>query len=95
MEHKLVKFFTKEQNVLKLIEELTELQHVMIKYLTKSEAFKPKKKDMIEEMGDVLFRMSVVCDVLDIPQDDLEERMEQKWEIMDTWVDNKIKDQKK
>jgi len=94
MEHKLVKFFTEEQNVLKLIEELTELQHVMIKYLTKSPAFKPKKKDMIEEMGDVLFRMSVACDVLGIDQSDIEERMEHKWEIMDTWVDNKIKEQK-
>ncbi len=89
MEHKLVKYLTPEQNVLKLIEELTELQEVMIKYLTKSEAFKPKKPKMIEEMGDVIFRMSVVCDVLGIKESDIEDRIEKKWEIMDTWVKNK------
>lgn len=91
--HKLVKFFTPEQNTLKLIEELTELQHVMIKYLTKSPAFKPSKKDMIEEMGDVMFRMAIVMDVLGIDENDVEERAEKKWEVMDTWVDNKIKEQ--
>lgn len=93
MKHKLVNFFTEEQNVLKLIEELTELQHVMIKYLTKSPAFKPKKKDMIEEMGDVMFRMAIVMEVLGITEEDVEDRAEHKWEVMDTWVDNKIKEQ--
>jgi NTP pyrophosphatase (non-canonical NTP hydrolase) len=94
MEHKLVKFFTPEQNVLKLIEELTELQEVMIKYLTKSPAFKPKKDKMVEEMGDVMFRMAIVCEVLGIEEELVVERSEHKWEIMDTWVDNKIKEQK-
>lgn len=90
MQHKLVKFLTPEQNVLKLIEELIELQEVMIKYLTKSEAFKPKKEKMIEEMGDVIFRMNIVCDMLGIKREDVEARVKRKWGIMDTWVDNKL-----
>jgi len=94
MEHKLVKFFTPEQNVLKLLEDCAELQEVMIKYLTKSKAFKPSKEKMIEEMGDLLFRMHIVWDVLGIDEDKVQEKAERKWEVMDTWVDNKIKEQK-
>jgi NTP pyrophosphatase (non-canonical NTP hydrolase) len=91
--HKLVEFFTHEQNILKMIEETAELQEVMIKYLTKSPAFKPKKEKMIEEMGDLMFRMSIVMHILGIKEEDVEKRAERKWEVMDTWVDNKLKEQ--
>ena len=86
---KLVKYLPVEQNILKVVEECAELQEVLIKYLTKSEAFKPKMEKISEEMGDVIFRIAVAASALGI-EDKVEKRAEYKADAMLTWSVNKF-----
>lgn len=53
----IIEYFGEQNGVLKLAEECTELSEVLIKYITKRKKDKPSKEKIIEEMGDVLFRM--------------------------------------
>lgn len=59
----------REYNYLKLIEELTELNEVLIKRITKKSENAPSKDKLIEEMGDVLLRMKVVAQLENISAD--------------------------
>lgn len=51
-----------EYNILKVIEEATELNEVLLKYLTKHGESRPSKEKIIEEAGDLLFRLFVLTD---------------------------------
>ena len=86
---KLMVHCTKEQNILKVIEECAELQEVLIKHLTRNEQFKPKLEKMVEEMGDVVFRIVVLSKLLDV-EDDVQNRMEQKAEQLHKWAVSKF-----
>ncbi len=66
-----------EFNVLKVIEELAELQVELVKYLSKGEGFKPTKEALIEEFGDLFFRAAVVMEELDIIEE-VGERVDSK-----------------
>lgn len=51
---------TKEYNLLKCAEEAAELQELLLKTLTKSPQFRPSDDKIIEEIGDVKFRLAVI-----------------------------------
>ena len=51
---------TKEYNLLKLLEELSELQEVLVKYHTKDILHKPDKTLIMREFMDVLLRGGVI-----------------------------------
>jgi NTP pyrophosphatase (non-canonical NTP hydrolase) len=85
----LVKNVSNEKNTLKVVEECAELQEVLVKSLTKSEDYKPKQEKIIEEMGDVMFRIAVLAKALDI-EGEVQSRMEQKAKIMYDWAVTKF-----
>lgn len=58
--------FTKDNVILKAIEECTELNEVLIKTITKNIDSKPSIDKIIEETGDVLVRLMVLIEKLDI-----------------------------
>lgn len=89
---KLVKYVSKETNILKLLEEFGEFQEVIVKYLTKGEGYKPKIEKIIEEGGDVVFRLLVVAQMLDISEEIIE-RAEAKAKMMLDWAVNKFEKQ--
>src|SRR5688572_23436404 len=86
---KLIEHLPEQQNILKAVEECAELQEVLIKYLTKSPEMKPKKEKIIEEMGDVIFRVLVVTAMFDV-KDLMEQRVEDKATILHEWAVNKF-----
>lgn len=78
---------------MKVIEECAELQEVLIKSLTKSEGFKPKKEKIVEEMGDVMYRIMVLIQVLEV-EDEVEKRIEEKSQHLYDWAVNKFEKNK-
>ena len=75
---------------LKVVEECMELCEVLVKGLTKAEGFKPPVEKIIEEMGDVTFRMYCLAKKLQIEQA-VETRVIEKGEQLDKWLDIKLK----
>lgn len=75
------KFFAEtnrpEYNLLKLGEELAELQEVVLKTHLKIPEKRPPIEKMIEEVGDVVFRLGVLIKQYDI-QDKIGERIDFK-----------------
>lgn len=65
-------------NKLKVIEEATELNELLIKSLTKINPLKPIEKRIIEEIADLNIRLQVLVDHMDI------------WEEVESAVDNKL-----
>lgn len=51
-------------NILKLIEETTELNEVLLKYLSKPDALKPSLQSIVDEAGDVVLRLHIVMETL-------------------------------
>lgn len=51
-----------EYNILKLSEELAELQEKLLKYYNKHPDRKPKAVDIVEEVGDVLIRIGILIE---------------------------------
>jgi NTP pyrophosphatase (non-canonical NTP hydrolase) len=76
-------FFVKtnrpEYNILKCCEELTELQEVLLKYHLKIPEKKPPIEKVIEEAGDVIFRLAVVVEQFNI-FDEVGDRIREKVE---------------
>ena len=85
----LAKNISEELNTLKVVEECAELQEVLIKSITKSENLKPKKEKIIEEMGDVIFRIRVLARAKNIELEVLE-RIESKANSMYEWAKTKF-----
>lgn len=83
----LIKNLSKEHNILKVVEECAELQEVMIKYLTKG-SVKPKLEKLVEEMGDVVFRIMVTAKMLDV-ENEVQGRVEEKAVIIVDWIEKK------
>jgi NTP pyrophosphatase (non-canonical NTP hydrolase) len=71
-----------EFNILKVIEECTELNEVLLKYLTKDENKKPSLEKLAEEIGDVIFRIPVLIKHIPELDDLVEKRIEEKINIM-------------
>lgn len=68
-----------EYNFLKLAEELSELNEVVIKSVTKSKKSKPSKAKLVEECGDVLVRIFLLSEMLEFDEE-LQERIDYKIE---------------
>jgi len=51
---------TKEYNMLKFLEEMAEINEVTLKYLTKSEKFKPPVEKFHEELSHLELRLAVM-----------------------------------
>jgi NTP pyrophosphatase (non-canonical NTP hydrolase) len=71
-----------EFNILKVIEECTELNEVLIKYLTKSEENKPSLEKIAEELGDAIFRSVVLAEAIPGLMELVEKRLDEKTDIM-------------
>lgn len=74
-----------EFSILKLVEELAELQEVAIKLLTKPKGALEgtRMEHLIEELGDVRFRITVVVEKLKIRQQVLDRVMDKTIETAD------------
>jgi hypothetical protein len=72
-------------NILKFCEELTELQEKLLKYLTKTPEKRPSKKEIVDEFGDMALRGAVVLEQLEIDDDDIDARVEEKAEKLLAW----------
>ena len=57
---------TKQYNLSKTCEELTELQELLLKTMNKRPANRPSKQMLIEEIGDVEMRLFILKDQLNI-----------------------------
>jgi len=55
----LTKYNTRDYNVMKLLEELSELSEVLLKTETKIASKRPPVQDIIDEVGDVVLRLGV------------------------------------
>lgn len=77
----IIEYYGEQNGVLKLVEECTELNEVLIKYLTKKEKYKPSKAKIIEEMGDVLIRMKLLAEFWDI-KNEVNERRDNKYKAI-------------
>lgn len=66
-----LKLEPKEFSILKLAEELAEAQEVTLKLLTKPKGALEgtRKEHLIEELGDVKFRITVLCAKLGIEKE--------------------------
>lgn len=74
-----------ERTMLKVVEETTELNEVLIKMVTKREDLKPPIDKVIEEMGDVLFRIAVLAKKMDI-EGEVEDRFNEKMAQVIRWI---------
>jgi hypothetical protein len=76
--------------MLKVIEELSEAQVVLTKMLTKPKDKRPSTLDLVEELGDVLFRINVLAKAIDL-EDDIQARAYNKIRyIHEAFVSGKI-----
>lgn len=81
---KMVETFDEEYLSLKVVEECNELSEVLVKRITKLEKYRPPLKKVIEEMGDVLFRMAALSEKLGINKE-VNERKKEKAEQIEAW----------
>lgn len=87
---KLIKHLTRDQNILKAVEECAELSEVLLKTITKAENLKPSVEKLVEEMGDVVFRIIVLSKMFGV-EDEVQNRVEQKAEVLNKWALSKFK----
>jgi NTP pyrophosphatase (non-canonical NTP hydrolase) len=85
---RVIKYNTREKNILKVVEECTELNEVLIKTLTKQPEDAPPMSKVIEEMGDVLARMKILAKQMGITLL-VNERKEYKFTQLDGWMKKK------
>jgi len=81
--------FDEEELALKLVEECMELCEVLVKRVTKSSELKPPVEKVIEEMGDLQFRLFILAYKMEIlPQ--VETRLKEKSDQIDKWFTEKF-----
>ena len=57
----LIEKVSEERHVMKVVEECMELGEVLVKYINKAPEYKPPVEKIIEEMGDLKYRMDVLA----------------------------------
>lgn len=76
------------KNTLKVLEESAELSEVLLKTLTKAPNYKPHIDKVIEEAGDLFFRLRIYCQ-----QQGIEEAVKQRYlfkhEQLEKWIVDK------
>lgn len=76
----------KEKNNLgKLVEECAELTEVLVKCMTKVQDHRPLREKIVEELGDVVFRIAVFVKQNGM-EDEVEERVKVKSEQVNQWI---------
>lgn len=73
---------------LKVVEECMELSEVLVKRVTKSDELKPPVEKIIEEAGDLLFRLDILMEKLGI-HDQVYGRFQEKGEQIAIWFKKK------
>lgn len=76
---------TLDRNILKVVEETTELNEVLIKFITKKPELKPPIAKIVEEAGDVLLRLKVIAAHFGIA-DAINERVKHKAAQIGKWM---------
>ena len=82
---KIVKAGELDRTILKVVEESMELNEVLVKTITKRQDLKPPVEKIIEEMGDLSFRMNVLALKLGIMRE-VKQREREKFEQVSQWV---------
>lgn len=82
---KLLEYNPLDRNILKVVEETTELNEVLIKFITKKPELKPPIEKIIEEAGDTIFRLKVLLAYFKI-EDEVEKRVAEKALQIDKWM---------
>lgn len=83
----LAKENTPEYNMMKMIEECTELNEVLIKKLNKKGRKKePALQDIIDEMGDVFVRLRILSEMMGY--DDVQKRINFKLAELMRWYES-------
>lgn len=90
VEH-LIKHNANNYNLRKLLEEGIELNEVIIKMLNKSEENKPPVEKLIEEAGDVIFRLGVILRQYNIKEAVINRAMDKGNQIKETIMNGKFK----
>ena len=91
IDKKLITGLTEEKHIMKVLEEMHELGEVLTKYLNKQPEYRPKKEKIIEESGDLLYRMTLMIKKLGI-EDEVNERFKVKSDQINEWYKDKLKD---
>ncbi len=91
---KFANHFDKNNILLKVAEECTELTEVLIKTVTKNDKLKPPTEKIVEEMGDVFFRAGILIKKLGL-KEAVAERIKQKSESMNEWYKDRFEKQNK
>lgn len=84
----LIEYNTVENNFNKFMEECAELNEVMVKCITKKGSNKPKREKIVEETGDLLFRMLVYIEHNKLENEVLE-RLKTKSKQVQNYIKNK------
>lgn len=85
----LIKHFPEENLfVLKVLEEYAESSEVLLKYLTKGTERKPSREKIVEELGDVLFRVQALCTKMGLTEE-VQARKEAKAVQLIEWLKTK------
>ena len=79
--------FETEKLSLKVMEEMAELNEVLIKRVTKKGDMKPPEEKVVEEMGDLLFRMKILQRNMGI-EHKVAERFRSKSQQISEWFTN-------
>lgn len=83
---KIADYGTLERTILKVVEETTELNEVLVKTITKRQDLKPPVDKIIEEMGDSIARMTVLSTKLGI-NNHVAARIDEKIAQVSRWID--------
>jgi len=75
-----------ERNILKLCEEMSELGEVLLKYVNKNKDNKPPIEKIIEELGDVFFRGTVIVEQFDIEEPVINRIDEKRKQLYDYYI---------
>lgn len=76
------------KNTLKVLEESAELSEVLLKMLTKAPNYKPHIDKVIEEAGDLFFRLRIYCQEKGI-EEAVKQRYLFKHEQLEKWIVDK------
>lgn len=77
-----------DRNILKVFEESMELNEALVKYLTKQPEDRPSLDKIIEEAGDVFFRLRILTQMLGI-EEGVKERYLFKHVQLKGWMEEK------
>lgn len=79
---------SKAFNILKAVEEASELTEVLTKYLTKAEGYRPSNEKITEEIGDMIVRCKIIAKIFG--EEEVERRVKDKSNLLCTYYAKKL-----